>query len=158
MEKPEPWQAVGSALKERWRDAIRVPGVEHEMPKFSKAIYGYLEGDHTEIVVSHQLSRDDQAELAWALEERARPKLGRPPTPEHMDRKLMAELALSFYDDWKKENARLGIRDWGHRKEMKRQACEFVYEYTDEMTGSTSSSADVDAIEDLLSQPKSRRK
>jgi hypothetical protein len=73
-----------------------------------------------------------------------------------MNRKAMAELALHIYSIWKGENAKLGIKDWGHRQEMKHQACELAVEQfgDDNVPGC----ADVEAIWELVNQPKSRRK
>jgi hypothetical protein len=169
------WETVGRKVMQGFRAAKRVDCDEAEFNRrlvahggrpirlepreFPTAIIAYLAGDHTKIVeylCSHQLSRNQQAELSWAIEERARVKKGRPESLEHMNRKEMASCALQIYSIWKMENERLGIKDWGHREEMKYQACEFAVEQFAAL--GITGCADVDAIWELIKQPKSRRK
>ena len=83
----ETWEAVGELLKERRRTSKRLAvALDPEelnkalfaagVPEFHKAIMAYLRGDQTKIadyLCMHPLSRGEQAELAWALNDRARP-------------------------------------------------------------------------------------
>jgi hypothetical protein len=82
----ETWEAVGALLKERWRSSKRLAvALDPEelnkalfaarVAEFHKAIMAYLRGDQTKIadyLCMHPLSRGEQAELARALNERAR--------------------------------------------------------------------------------------
>jgi hypothetical protein len=72
----KPWEATGYVLKRRWRaGSENAKHVEHELPEFNKAILSYLQGDHAKLsqyLCAHPISRAEQAEIAWALNERAK--------------------------------------------------------------------------------------
>jgi hypothetical protein len=134
-----------------------------EMPEFNKAIMAYLSGDHTklaEYLCAHPISRAKQAEIAWALEERARidkPGPGRRPSWKQMNKKMNLEALASwaelFYRGWRDLNKERGLSDWGHREKMKYQACELVVE----LDGHICPDADAEAVMAQLKRPKSRR-
>jgi hypothetical protein len=67
----EPWEEYGELWRRNLKNSAKNRGgvTVHEWPPFNKAIMDYLVGDHSKIVdylCSHQLSRAQQAELAWA--------------------------------------------------------------------------------------------
>jgi hypothetical protein len=141
----------------------------HEMPEFNKAIMAYLQGDHTKLAEylcsHHPISPAKQAEIAWALEERARtdkPGKGRRPTWKQMMNKMhleaLATKAEFFYRNWRNMNLERGISDWGHREEMRYQACELVVELDDHISPfADARAADAEAVMAQLRRPKSRR-
>jgi hypothetical protein len=153
----EPWEAVGFDLKQRWREATGKK-VHVEIPEFQQAVMQYLKGDPAKLVEylrSNTLSPDQQASLAYALEVRDKPAKGRPKSLRQMNIEGLAEHAMLFFRTWREQNDALGINDWGHRGEMKFQACEFAVERLGLLFD-----LDVDATEimDLLERPISRRK
>jgi hypothetical protein len=167
----EPWEEYGELWRRTAENSAKNRGdvTVQEWPPFPKAIMDYLVGDHSKIVdylCSHQLSRNQQAELAWAIEEWARVKMGRPESLEHMNRKMIAENALQIFNMWKMENARRGIKDWDHRAKMKYRCCEIAVEEAyrncapdvEAMWWRLLGAPDVEAIWQLVNQPKSRRK
>lgn len=131
----------------------KVTAVVHEIPEWNKAITAYLIGDHTKLTAylqntTHPLSLYKQAELAWAIDEVARPKKR---TQGLTQLVLMgkANKAQGFFEKWREENAARGIKDYRHREEMRRQACKFVVE----LDGRGNAAA----LEALLKRPASRR-
>jgi hypothetical protein len=127
--------------------------VAHEIPEWNKAIMAYLIGDHTKLTAYLQnttrpLSLYKQAELAWALDERARPKK----RTQSLKQQVLigkATKAQHFFEKWREENAARGINDYGHRAAMREQACKFVVELDGR--------GDAAAIEALLNRSTSRR-
>jgi hypothetical protein len=92
-----PWEATGEDLRRRWRAAKEPELSEFEKEqliagkhitrtggggkspsaRYRSSIMAYLCGDHTKITEylrTHPLLLYKQAELAWAIDERARPK------------------------------------------------------------------------------------
>ena len=104
----------------------------------------------------HPLSRGEQAELAWALNERARPPLeGRPTSLRQRKLVAYADFAVFFFKIWKEANAAHGINDRGHREKMKQQSCAFAVEW---LGGSGADiEADIEAVRELVDRPASRR-
>ena len=153
--KLEPWEEVGVILKDQWRKNRKGHVVLRDFPPWSKAIIAYLQGDHAalaEYLISRPLSHAQQAELAWALGERASKKIGRPKSLDQMNREAWAEMALFFYENWKEKNAERGINDWGHREAMKFQSCELIIELQ------ALTNVEASALIELLERPVSRRK
>jgi hypothetical protein len=153
----EAWEITAFILKSRWRMARENSiTVVHELSEFNKAVLSYIQGSHTklaEYLYTRQLSRGEQAELARALVHRAAPiKRGRPKSLEQLNKAEWAKFALFFYQAWRDLNEENGVDDWGHRDEMKQQACQFVVEI--EGLGEDS----VEDIRQLVDRPISRRK
>jgi hypothetical protein len=171
----ETWETIGKALKGRWRDSKAKPfdaefnralvaaggkPIRLEMTEFQKATMAYLCRDHTKIadyLCTHPLSRGQQAELAWALNERERPKKGRPTSLRQHNLIAYADFAIFFFKTWKEENAAHGIKDRGRRGEMKQQSCAFAFEYLGEKPWCGIGEADIEAVHDLMDRPASRR-
>ena len=166
----ETWEAVGELLQERWRTSKRLAvALDPEelnkalfaagVPEFHKAIMAYLRGDQTKIadyLCMHPLSRGEEAELAWALNDRARPpQKGRPTSLRQLKRTAYADFAVLFFKIWKEANAARGINDRGHREKMKQHACAFAVEW---LGGSEADiEADIEAVRELVDRPASRR-
>ncbi len=102
----ETWETIGEALSEQYRNAkegmrkgAALPEVQKAIAEgnsvaytsggkvivresgFDKAIMAYFVDDHTKIcdyLCTHPLSRRQQVDLAWALDERHGPSVGGP--------------------------------------------------------------------------------
>jgi hypothetical protein len=87
------------------------------------------------------------------------PPRGRPPNE---DLRELADLADKFYREWRARNKGAGISDWGLSDSMKYQACVYVLEIeidgADWDEGEDGRLPDPEAIMQLLTRPKSRRK
>ena len=66
-------------------------------------------------------------------------------------RDLFLSYVEQFYREWREENDRLGVSDWGHRDEMKDEAIRFTQERYP-------LSIDPEKVRDLMKRPRSRRK
>ena len=61
-------------------------------------------------------------------------------------------MASVFYEQWRKENRRRGIKDHGHAGHMEDEAARFVIEELDPRSG-----LDHEAVRQRMDRPKSRR-
>ena len=139
-----------------WRVDSGWSVVSDEAPEFDKAILAHLCGDHTKIAEylrTHQLSPHEQAQLAWALDWVARPGK-RTRSVEQSNRVWQANRAGFFFKVWHEENTARGINDYGHRAEMRAQACKLVVELEG---GDGDDEVAVEALRKLLDRPASRR-
>jgi hypothetical protein len=65
--------------------------------------------------------------------------------------RICASLAVSFYQRWKDANRRNGINDWGHRGEMKDEACRLVIELRKK------NAPTFEQVRELMERPAKRR-
>lgn len=151
----EAWEKVGQELMGRWREA-RARGGRRlpPPPPFQLAVSQYICGDQTaltEYLCTHQLSLAEQADLAFALDLIASSKAGRPKSLKQMNLDSFAELALFFFRTWRELNEERGVKDWGHREQMKLRSCEFLVELH-------GLDFDAGALMEQIERPVSRRK
>jgi hypothetical protein len=84
--------------------------------------------------------------------------------PKKIAAQSCATVALRFYGDWKANNRRLGVRDWGHSDEMKDQACHVAIEFhrlsrkgTIVLDHPMNVLPSFDEVRELISRSKARR-
>src|SRR5262249_41404775 len=79
-----------------------------------------------------------------------KPKRGR---PQQRLVRLCGSLAIDFYQRWKDGNRRNGINDWGHRKEMKDEACRLAIE----LVYPQQNAPKFEQVRELIERPAVRR-
>jgi hypothetical protein len=131
------------------RDQVR-PGLT-----FVVALSKFAKGDASELI---EHLRSDRELSPWRRELLAQvlegqldqvPREGHPPDEDAWQRAIMASV---FYEQWRKENRRRGIKDHGHAGHMKDEAARFVIEELDPRPG-----LDLEAVRQRMDRSRSRR-
>ena len=96
-----------------------------------------------------------------SLSREARELLGqilrrRPPgRPTDVDARQALLYAEHLYSLWKRDNKEMGISDWGHRDEMKDEACRYGIALCE--SEPYSHPPDFETVRELMRRPKSRK-
>jgi len=154
------WRDVGRQLQQeeerfgKAMDAIEDRDETEWGGQFVRALYAAARGDNAPILEC--LRGDRPLPEFWRINLRAYFRgdfsRGRGQPRDELSH-LAARDALNFYRWWRRENERLGVKDFGHREEMKDTAVNFVL-------GREPVFKDVDPLKvrDLMNRPRSRRK
>jgi hypothetical protein len=108
------------------------------------------------------LTQFDRKMLAECLEAHLTGEVGKDRgRPQKHYARLLARMALIFYQEWKQINRRQGIRDHGHGGEMKDEACRVALDFYDagllQLHPTVQDIPTFDCVRELMDRPKSRR-
>jgi hypothetical protein len=172
------WRDVGQELRKIWRGRQRCNcywcSVYQGTPRGQRENYwvavvsNALDGNPSSLVkhlrrgltpVDRNLLADTLAEILPAEAERAKQtkKGGR---RKHTWAQMCADLTTNFFRDWKDANQRNGINDWGHRDEMKDEACRLAIELGScwaRTCGEEQDPPTFEQVRELIERPAARR-
>ena len=167
----EDWRDSGEVVRRHWRRCFS-EYARQQYPQEGRELYlidvpvvwlanGFLDK-------SRFTSEDYRRWLRSLTPKDCEPKNGRPLGAVS---RAAATLACYFYDDWRRENQRQGIKDYGHRGEMKDYATRAVVEdlyawrwgtgirpcFAEEIGSPTDVEEFIDVVRDLMDKPNGRR-